>query len=85
MSWKILLRGCFGPVDRRFLSHRPLEEPRATKLAGEMREQGITLADVEAEVRAWMKSEGLPEEHIYKQIIQVRKFFGPFLRSRSLD
>lgn len=78
MSIKKQVSKCFGIEDGIFSGH-PSEEAEALKLLNTCFKKGIKLADIEAEVTAFLKTKPANAAHIKKQISRVRKYFSAWL------
>lgn len=82
MSWKEIFQSCFGPVDKKFLSH-PIEKKRAEKLLEELIENRVTKNELREMTREWLESEGCHIEHINEQIIKVGKWFDEAIKGKK--
>jgi hemerythrin len=82
MSWKTLIPGCFGPLDRRFLSH-PIEKQKADNLLKELIRYNVTKDELENAVRTFLENEGKwTVEHINEEVRKVVKWFAEAIKGK---
>lgn len=77
-EWDDALPGCFGTTDMHFAGHR-LDEDRAYTWLGLLRERGATQADVERQVRAFLRSNNVQARQIDAELAKVQRLFYPWL------
>jgi hypothetical protein len=81
MSWKEAIPGCFGDLDRIFLSH-PIDKKRAENLLEELFENAVTKNELQDATRKWLESEKCHIEQINEQVIKVGKWFDEAIKRK---
>ncbi len=78
MKWDEDLPGCFGAIDCQFAVH-PLDQGRAFQWLTKLRKADATMADAEAQIRAYLASKDVGKEIVEEQIQRAKRMLGPWL------
>ena len=71
LPWKDKLPRCFGFANGVFAAH-PIERREAREMLTRALAQGATLADVQAEAAAFLKSRRYDDQHVASQLRRIR-------------
>lgn len=77
-DWDAELPGCFGTTDFHFAGHK-LDENRAFSWLGLLRDRGATQAEVEKQIRAFLKGNGVADAQTDDELFKVQRLFYPWL------
>lgn len=70
MPWKEKISVCFGASDMEFARH-DTERRNAKEVLCEVLNSGVGFSEYKEEAERWLKSKGLTEDHIARQMARV--------------
>lgn len=78
MTWQEQIPGCFAGMTAPFAQH-PKDEQRALELLKAMQEKGVTWAEAEAAIRAYLTGQNVTAAELSKQMQRVEDRLRPWL------